>query len=188
MKRKLNAINWIKEYLENHIQSGSLCIDATAGRGNDTVFLCEQVGEQGRVLAFDIQEEAVCSTRALLEEKGLSSRAQVILDSHVHMDGYVSEETVDCIMFNLGYLPGAKHHIATKPSVTIEAIEKGLGLLKKGGMISLCIYHGGDSGFEERDCVFAYLEGLDQNQYTVLRCEFYNRSNHPPIPVFILKE
>ena len=34
---------------------------------------------------------------------------------------------------------------------SIEAIGKGLGILKHGGMMSLCIYSGGDTGFEEKE-------------------------------------
>ena len=50
------------------MKEGDLCIDATAGNGNDTLFLCELVGECGRVLAFDIQKEAVENTKKRILE------------------------------------------------------------------------------------------------------------------------
>lgn len=41
--------------LEEYIEEGDICIDATAGNGGDTEFLCQKVGETGNVYAFDVQ-------------------------------------------------------------------------------------------------------------------------------------
>ena len=60
-------------------------------------------------------------------------------------------------------------------------------VLKKGGMISLCIYSGGDTGFEERDLVLSWLAGLDSRRYLVIRSDYMNRPNHPPVPVLIIR-
>ena len=169
---RLNTLGIAHKIIAEHVQPGDLCIDATAGRGHDTAFLCELVGKEGKVLAFDIQQAAVDSTRALLAEKGFSDIAQVHLDSHSHMDQYAQEGSVDCITFNFGSIP---------------AIEQGLRLLKPNGLMSLCVYYGGDSGFEEKDALMEYFRTIDSKQYTVLITEFANRPNNPPIPVFILK-
>ena len=182
----INTLRVAHHFLEERVPKGGFCIDATAGRGNDTAFLCGLVGSEGRVIAFDIQQEAVNSTRVLLAEKGLS--AQVILDSHSHMDQYAEKETVDAIVFNFGYLPGGDHKIFTHPETSIAAIEAGLELLRPGGMMSLCIYYGGDSGFEEKNALLEYLRTIDSKKFTVLVTEFANRPNNPPIPAFILKE
>ena len=74
-----NTLGLAHAFLQRYVCPGDTCIDATAGRGRDTAFLCRLTGETGRVLAFDIQEEAVRQTRALLEQEGLS--AEVYLDS-----------------------------------------------------------------------------------------------------------
>ena len=66
----------------------------------------------------------------------------------------------------------------------MAAWEQGLKLLKPGGMMSLCIYSGGDTGFEERDALLAFLRELPSRQYTVIQTPYYNRSGHPPLPVF----
>ena len=50
------------------------CIDATAGKGRDTALLCRLTGENGRVLAFDVQEDAVRQTRELLAKKASQRR------------------------------------------------------------------------------------------------------------------
>jgi hypothetical protein len=103
------------------------------------------------------------------------------------MGQYFEENTVSAIVFNLGYLPGGDHALATRAQSTIQAIETGLTLLKTGGVISLCIYSGGDSGFEEKEAVLSYLKHLDQRDYLVITNEFYNKPNNPPMPVFIIK-
>ena len=115
------------------------------------------------------------------------NRADVFLESHTKMQKYAKEETVDCIVFNFGYLPGGDHQLATRADTSIEAIKQGLRLLKVGGMMSLCIYSGGDSGFEERDVILSFLKFLDTKYYLVILSSYYNRPNHPPIPVMILK-
>ena len=184
---RLNTLGIAHKVIAEQVKPGDFCIDATAGRGHDTAFLCELVGEQGRVIALDIQQEAVDSTRALLKEKGYDSIAQVYLDSHSNMDRYAQERSVDCITFNFGYLPGGDHNIFTTPATSIPAIEKGLKLLKPNGLMSLCVYYGGDSGFEEKDALMDFFRTIDSKSYTVLITEFANRPNNPPIPVFILK-
>lgn len=178
---------WCHHFMRDHVKPGDICIDATAGNGNDTQVLCELVGEAGKVYAFDIQETAVENTKARLEKAGLKARAEVMLESHVNMRNYVEESSVSCIAFNFGYLPGGDHNLATKKDTSIEAIHEGLRLLKKGGMMSLCIYSGGDSGFEEKDAILAELKKLDGKKYLVIASEYYNRPNNPPIPVLIIK-
>lgn len=185
---KLNTLGVAHKIIAEKVKAGDFCIDATAGRGNDTAFLCSLVGETGKVIAFDIQQDAVDSTKVLLQSKGYDSIAQVFLDSHSNMDQYAGENSVDCITFNFGYLPGGDHNIFTTPATSIPAIEKGLKLLKQGGLMSLCVYYGGDSGFEEKNALMEYFRTIDSKQYTVLITEFANRPNNPPIPVFILKQ
>lgn len=178
---------WCHHFIRDHVKEGDFCIDATAGNGNDTQLLCELVGNTGKVLAFDVQEQAVSNTKERLQKLGLSERAEVILDSHANMEKFVKPETVSCIVFNFGYLPGGDHNLATRAESSIEAIHAGLKLLKKGGIMSLCIYSGGDSGFEEKDAILEELKMLDGKQYLVIESIYYNRPNNPPIPILVVK-
>ena len=184
---KYQITEWCHQFIRHHVKEGDLCIDATAGNGNDTQLLCELVGDAGKVFAFDIQETAVENTRVRLEKCGLSERAVIRKESHVNMAQSIKAGSVSCIVFNFGYLPGGDHKIATRKDTSIVAIHEGLRLLKKGGMMSLCIYSGGDSGFEEQSAILAELKKLDGKQYLVIVSTYYNRPNHPPIPALIFK-
>ena len=187
MKRRTPITQYCHERIKQMIKEPFLCIDATAGTGKDTAFLATLVGEKGKVISMDIQEMAIEQTKKRLLKEQLSNRVEVVLDSHAHMDRYANEGSVSLIMFNLGYLPGGDHNLSTKAETTIEALEKGLTLLREGGMISLLIYSGGDSGFEEKNQVLAWLRELPDDKYTVLVEAFYNKPNNPPLPVYILK-
>ena len=158
---KLNTLGVAHHIIEEKVKEGGFCIDATAGRGHDTAFLCSLVGKTGKVIAFDIQQDAVDSTKALLEQEGYSDIATVYLDSHSNMENYAEPESVDCITFNFGYLPGGDHYIFTTPATSIPAIEAGMRLLKPGGLMSLCVYYGGDSGFEEKNALMEYFRTID---------------------------
>lgn len=182
---RITITEWIHKVLESFINEGDHCIDATMGKGGDTVFLCKKVGIAGKVWAFDIQKEALERTKARLAKHELS--AELILDGHEQIATYFREGTISCIMFNLGYLPGGDHSLATRPETTIRAVEESLNLLKPGGVLSICIYSGKDSGFEERDRVLDYLQTLDDKKYFIIRQDFINKGNHPPMPVFLIK-
>ena len=178
---------WCSHFISNHVRQGDLCIDATMGNGNDTELLCRLVGETGHVHAFDIQKMALEHTRKRLKSSSLLSRCTLHPVSHTQMDQYCNPESVRCIVFNFGYLPCADPSICTQPDSSIAAIKTGLCLLQKDGLMSLCIYSGGDTGFAERDAILSFLKTLDPKKYLVILSQYYNRPNHPPIPAMILK-
>ena len=181
-----NTLAMVHAFLRKEVRPGAVCIDATAGKGRDTVLLCRLAGETGRVLAFDIQEEAVAQTQTLLAEEGL--RAEVLLDSHAHMGRYLPPESVDCIVFNFGRLPGGDPKIFTQADTSVEAIRVGLELLRPGGVLAIALYYGGENGYEERDRILQYLEKVDQRCCSVLACRWLNRRGDPPMPIFVWKE
>ncbi len=186
--KSFSALDIINRVIDESVHEGDICIDATAGRGNDTLHLCRLVGDSGRVTAYDIQQDAVDSTKALLESNGLAHRADVRLQSHSEMDSHHEEGTVSLITFNFGWLPKGDHNIFTQKETSIAAIEKGLKLLKNGGIMTLIIYYGRETGFEERDALQEYLPTLDSRMYTVVEMPFVNRPNCPPIPIVIIKD
>lgn len=182
----LNTLGLAHDFLRRQVKPGAVCIDATAGRGRDIALLCRLAGPAGRVLAFDIQADAVRQTRKLLEQEGLT--AEVIQDSHANMEQYAAPETVDCIVFNFGRLPGGDPHIFTVAESSIAAIDAGIRLLKPGGVMSLSLYYGGANGYDERDAILAHLRTLDDRRCSVLVCDWANRRNDPPMPIFLWKD
>ena len=163
---------WCAHFITEQVKEGDLCIDATMGNGNDTLLLSHLCGEKGHVLAFDIQEMALSNTKERLEKEHAAHNYELFLDSHV---------------FNFGYLPGGNHKLATRPESSILALTTSLSLLKRGGILMLCIYSGGDSGFQERDALLGWLKELDPKKYLVIKTEYYNRPNNPPMPVLVVK-
>lgn len=180
-----NAVELSHFYLNHCIKDGSFAVDATCGNGGDTLFLAELVGENGTVYGFDIQKEAIHNTECRLNTAKLSDRVQLFLDGHENMEYYLNNQLADAFIFNLGYLPKGDHSIHTKPDTTILAIETALKHLKKEGIVAISIYHGGDSGYEERDAVLSFLSSLDQHLYNVIIHQYSNKPNDPPILAII---
>ena len=181
-----NSLAQSHDLIRSIVVEGDTVIDATAGNGNDTAFLAALVGEKGRVFSFDIQEKALSKTRDRLEKLSLAHRVTLIQDGHQKMDFYVKEK-VKAVMFNLGYLPGGDHSIGTKAETTIEAINKSMELIQVNGIVSIVVYYGGDSGFDEKNALMEYIKTIDCKRFTVMKTEFINQVNCPPILVCIEK-
>lgn len=179
-----NALKLSHAHFAAHIKEGDTVIDATCGRGRDTLLLSKLVGAHGKVYAFDIQEEAILSTQRLLSENERDN-VTLLLENHENMAQYVKE--ANAVIFNFGFLPGGDHTIFSHAETSINAIRAALSILKEDGFVSLCIYYGGDTGFEERDGILSFLSELDQKQYTVMLQSFYNRKNCPPLFALIEK-
>ena len=182
---KITEVN--KIFLDKIVQKGDVVIDATMGNGYDTIYLGNLVGENGKVYAFDVQEEAIKSTKKKVERDNMTERVELILDGHQNLDKYVKEE-VSCVVFNLGYLPRAKHVVITKPDTTLEAIKKSLKLLKPNGIISIAAYIGHEGGLEEKNYICESLDNLNQNEFNVLHMQFTNQINNPPQLILIEKK
>ena len=182
----MNTLDVVHDFLRRQVKPGACCIDATAGKGRDTALLCRLAGAEGRVLAFDVQQEAIAQTRALLAAEGLT--AEVVLDSHANMAQYAAPESVDCIVFNFGRLPGGDPKIFTTAASSLPAIDAGLGLLRSGGVMVLALYYGKENGYDEKNAILAHLKSLNDQLFTVLACDWLNRKHDPPLPIFIWKE
>ena len=172
-------------FINTFVKKGDVCIDATAGNGNDTLKLAKAVGDDGMVFAFDIQEIAIENTKALLLENNIKN-TELILDSHSEMDKYINQK-VKAVVFNLGYLPGGDHNLQTKWETTTIAIEKALELISGDGFIAIMIYYGKNSGTVEKDALMEFLKNLNHKNYTVTTHDFYNRPNNPPLTAIITK-
>lgn len=170
------------------LEAGCVAIDATAGNGHDTLFLAQQVGETGRVYAFDIQNAAIEATRRRLLENGLSGRVSLIQASHAEMLAHIGPRdlgAVSAVMFNLGYLPGADHDVITTAGSTLDAIDSGLALLRPQGVMTIVVYTGHAGGREEADAVETHIASLDPSRYDARVLRSMNRSGEPPYLIAI---
>lgn len=185
----LTAVKLVQDFLAARLADPRLCIDATCGNGGDTAFLCRLVGKEGRVLGFDIQPEAIASTRARLEQAGVPAGQYALhCDSHARLLQYVQPGTADAVMFNFGWLPGADHAVFSTADSSIPALEAALQAVRPGGVVSAILYSGAVIGTDEKQAVLAWLRALPLKDFTVLVCDFANWAETAPLPCFILKK
>lgn len=183
-----SAVRLTHEFLASRLAPGGFYIDATCGNGHDTAFLCRLAGPAGKVLALDVQPQAVAATRARLEKEGLASIARVIQADHARLGEFAAPASADCVVFNFGYLPGANHALFTTPASSLPALQAALGILKPGGVLAACLYSGGPNGDGEKRAVEGFFAALPLTQYTVLACRFANWADTAPLPCFVLKK
>lgn len=181
-----NSLRQSHDYVKRVLREGDIAVDATAGNGNDTLMLASIIGDTGKVYSFDIQKAALDNTEKKLRGCGMLERVMLINDGHQNMDIYVGKG-IKAVTFNLGYLPGGDHSISTTADTTIEAIEKAMTLIADDGIITVVVYYGGDSGFEEKNTLIKYIETIDSKKFTVMKTRFVNQLNCPPILVCIEK-
>src|SRR5512137_1186924 len=155
--------------LRGAVQAGDLVIDATAGNGHDTVFLAGCVGENGRVLAFDVQEAAIRSASERVETAGFSSRVEFHQASHASIAEHAKPGSVTVVMFNLGYLPGEDHQLTTESAETISALDAAALVLKPGGIISVVCYPGHEAGVGESAAVETWMASRAANGWRIAK-------------------
>ena len=178
---------WAAEMMETALFPGARAVDATMGNGRDTLWLCQRVGPEGRVYAFDVQPEAVERTRSRLRGEGFSDRATLFCRGHQHMAEFVPEP-VDAVMFNLGWLPGAVHAVTTRTETTLIAVDAALGLLKPQGLLTVCVYPGHEEGTRELHALTDWAARLDSRRYDALLKCYMNQPNDPPRLIAVKKK
>ena len=174
-----------KHFLLEHIGEGDTVVDFTMGNGNDTLFLSKTVGESGRVFAFDIQEEALISTRKHLEDNAAPENYTLICASHHRVREFV-EGPIKAGIFNLGYLPrSGKKAVTTLRETTFPAVVRALELLAPDGVLIVAIYPGHEEGRLEGDMLRDYFKTL--SRFRICASEFHIL-NSPDSPYFYLLE
>lgn len=178
---------YIRLVLGSILLEGDTAVDATAGRGRDTLFLAQCVGREGRVYAFDIQPEALAETQRRLQEH--AQHEQVVLSrlDHVHM-GEVVEGRAKVVMFNLGYLPGGDHALTTQSESTLAAMKAALDLLEVNGIMAITAYRAHPGGEREAFEVDAFLAGLSRSAFSVLKGEYINQMSNAPYWILVQRK
>lgn len=173
-----------KQFLSAHIKEKTVAVDFTMGNGHDTLFLSNAIGIEGKLYAFDIQQQAVDNTKKRLIENNAPNNYTLIKDSHSNVKEYVKEK-IDVGVFNLGYLPGGDKRITTLRDTTIPAVQSALDLLNADGIILIAIYPGHAEGEIEGKLLTEMLSTLERKQICVSR---FTIINSPTSPYFIAVE
>ncbi len=180
----IDLLDTEKAFIAGHISPGDTVVDFTMGNGHDTLWLSRQVGETGRVYAFDIQQQALDSAAALLERENASKNYRLIKASHHLVREYV-KESITAGMFNLGYLPGSDKSVTTLHETTIPAIEAAIELLADGGGLLIAVYPGHAEGAVEGALINELLSKLDRRKICASKLQIVNS---PTSPFFYLVE
>lgn len=168
-------------------------IDATAGRGSDTITLGKLVGQKGTVHAMDIQPDAVKETRTRYDEVARTAiesngaeEAMGIL--HLHCASHenlallgLAPKSVACIVYNLGWYPGhgADRTIVTVARSTVASLKSAEELVAVDGVITVTVYVGHDGGKEEEEAVLAWARRLNKKEWNVINVSYPNRGTAP---------
>lgn len=177
----------IAEYaLGCFLNSGDTAIDATCGRGKDTLTLAEMTGASGMVVAVDIQPSAIKQSKDYVEKNLSPEKKPTMLwvnESHERFPNDIPAESVSAIVYNLGYLPGddSDRTIVTKSESTIRSLQAGLELLRRGGLITVTAYIKQEGGPEEEAAVLDMASNLDPKLWTVNYVQWINRELAPSI-------
>lgn len=176
-----NPLSFSHEIIHSVVGEGDYAIDATLGNGHDTLFLSKLVGEKGKVYGFDIQKQAIESTKERLIKENSFDQVELIHDGHENMLSYIPDKKeVSAVMFNLGYLPKGNKEIVTKAETTKKAITQALSLIKKGGIISIMVYYGHPGTNGEKELVDDLVQNIPQEEFESLHYKFVNQRNNPP--------
>ena len=203
------------------MRPGDTVVDATMGNGWDTVALARiladldaspagDASKPGRVVAFDVQEDALTSTRARVREAltpDQASRVDLVLKSHERMEEHVrvpgvnafddddddaglETDAVGVVCFNLGYLPGptADKEVRTRRTTTVSAVASGVRVLRPGGVLTVVGYTGHEGGWEEVEAVMELVSSLDPREFTATNHSVVNRDNCPQLIAVHRKE
>ncbi len=166
--KKLSLVSQAQQLISSVITQGDSVIDATMGNGQDTLFLANTVGPQGKVYGFDIQTTAVARTRALLDQHGclnstLIHQCHSKISEALALEGIVAP--ISAAMFNLGYLPSSDKKIVTKTNTTLTALDSILPLLAKQACITILAYRGHPGGASEAEAISQYCKTLNSHLY-----------------------
>lgn len=184
-------------------------MDATCGRGRDTLRLAQMLAlasshgtagtgadgdpyAGGRVVAIDIQADAVAATEELVRTSlpDLVAQPQLpaveyVRRSHESFDGLgLAPGSVGVIAYNLGYLPGQENvdrTVMTTAVTTVASLNAATELVRVGGLITVVCYCGHEGGAEEETAVTTWAAGLPKDRWSALAMTWLNRENSPSL-------
>lgn len=190
----------VMHIVKDYVSQGDFVVDCTMGNGHDTLSLARLTGADGvsenggKVLAFDVQEEALDATRKLLKENGIkdlrTAGIRLVKDSHENLQSYLAkvQESPSAIIFNLGFLPGQDKSIVTSKSSTMKAVKTALDMIAENGIVAVTTYAGHPEGAEEQQVLYDYLKSLPSKKFHVAYINMINQKRTAPSVFLITKK
>ena len=185
MIRQLSSFT--HQIMSLYLKPGMTVVDATLGNGHDAAFALKAIGNSGWLHGYDLQEQAIAEAKKRLESEGLT-RYSLYNMSHDRLLETFAPESVDMVIYNLGYLPNFDKTITTMLESTSKSVSQALEIVKKTGLVVITTYRGHEEGFNESDWLDAYSCALDRKSYHVVQIKYTNQGYDAPYLTIIEKK
>jgi len=171
---------------------GDTVIDATCGKGQDTLRLAQLVtgpaGACGQVIGVDLQPQALeqAQNRLALHLSTPSySRVRWHQGCHSQLGHLPWVRALTpaprLVVYNLGYLPGGDKSITTRVESTLSSLEGVAPWWPGGGALSITCYPGHPEGAEEERAILAWAARLPSATWLVRHHRWINRPEAPSL-------
>lgn len=179
-------LSFALEHWKTVVGDGDWIIDATCGRGRDTLKLAHLLSQKGSLIGIDIQIEAIKETQQLLQERldaEQLDRVHLFCQSHAQFPSIAHEQSIALIVYNLGYLPQGDKSLTTMTGSTLRSVGQAMELLRPGGLISITCYPGHFEGKIEQDALVQMARGLPHQSWDA---RLYRKLNSETAPSLLL--
>lgn len=170
-----------------YLKPGMTVVDATLGNGHDATYVLEEIGKSGWLYGYDIQYDAILETSNKLKLAGFDNYT-LHNTSHDRLSEDFTAESVDMVIYNLGYLPNFDKSITTLLETTSRSIVQALEIIKRQGVIIITAYRGHEEGLIESDWIDTFASGLDGKSYHVMQAKYANQGFDAPYLTIIEKK
>jgi 16S rRNA C1402 N4-methylase RsmH len=163
--------------MDRILKQGDTVVDATCGNGYDSIYIAEKIGKAGTLYCFDVQNIAIKKTEESLLQLNEAPTIHLLQESHENLELFVKEK-VDCVYYNLGYLPNSDKSITTNSNSTIQSLKSAFNILKPNGIISMMCYLNHDD-HNEYNQIKIFLLSLNQLEFSIAETNFILRKTSP---------
>lgn len=165
-------------YWKELLSEESTVIDATCGNGHDTLALAAMPCK--KVVAIDIQEEAIESAKERLDPS-FKDKVSFYKQCHSTFPDEAAPNSVQLIVYNLGYLPGGDKSQTTMAETTLLSIQNASLLLCRGGAISITCYPGHEEGALEEEKIIELVSQWSPKEWSCCHHRWLNRNRSPSL-------
>ncbi len=179
-------LSFALEQWKSIVSDSDCVIDATCGRGRDTLKLEQLIGPKGLIIGLDIQIEALTETEQFLQAHLTAeqiSHVHLFHQSHVQFPSLAYEKPVALIVYNLGYLPQSDKQITTMTGTTLQSVRVAMELVRPGGLISITCYPGHEEGKIEQEALIQMMKGLSPQ---LCQIHFYRKPHSEAAPSLLI--